>query len=545
MARWVDLFENNSNQDVTLELRYGTVANTSLTKVQRVHVGRNRGAKGGIIAQPDNANYPPFAHLVFNDSAPLKPHEIQTRQNNNRLHWAYRLEVPAGKAVALCHFTAQGQDEAKLASLLDQFRAQVYLEDLPDDLLSSILNFHVASHPAGLLTRSKDHDALVKTDGKTVYGRILPEPYRVQTLFGKVVLPAERVLGVLRLSRELDTVCVLLSDGQAVAGRLERQAIRLEPTTGGVQSYPLSHLLQWSSRISENLPARPDFQGPRVQLDSGDLLRIDEQSLSLALRTVDSMLQLEPAHLHRIQIQAGGRPTHRVTFTNGSTLAGMVLGPTFSAQLELGFDLEVPLAKVRQIQFTPQTEPNDLLTQLTLADGEKLYVQIEDEPLELTTSFGQARIHPESIQDLYSLTQQRAVLKIWNGSTFRGRLASAQLRVQIVPGPWMQLDLDRLSQLHRPHALPPREIVEQVARLVELLDEPSYEKRQEATEKLKQMGQAIRPLLRRHKADTPSLEVRNRIEDILEIHSSAPSSNSPAGQEEMEMMIRGNIRIGG
>ncbi len=547
LARWVDIFENTSNQNVTLELRYGTVVNTSLAKVQRVEVGpgRGRGAEGGIIAQPDTGNYPPFAHLVFNKGAALKPHAFETRQNNNRLDWTYRLEIPAGKSAALCHFAIQGDDTAKLTSRLERFRPWTYLEDLPAELVGSILNFRVASHPAAMLERSEDHDTLVKLDGKTVHGQILPEPYRIRTLFGKVVLPPDRVLGVVRLSRELETVLVLLDDGQAVAGTLDRETIRLEPTTGGEQSYPISHLLQWSSQISRGKPARPSFRGPRVQLDSGDLLRLDPQSLSLALRTVDSMLQLDPAHLHRVRIQAGGKPTHRVIFANGSTLSGMVLGPTFSARLDLGFDLEVPLAKVRQIQFTPQIEPNDLLTQLTLADGEELYVQLENEPLELTTSFGQARIHPESIQDLYSLTQQRAVLKIWNGSTFRGRLANAQLRVQIVPGPWLQLDLDRLSQLHRPHALPPREIVDQVARLVESLDAPSYEKRQEATDKLKQMGQAIRPLLQRHKKQTSSLEVRNRIEDILEIHSSAPSSNSPAGQEEMQMMIRGNILIGG
>lgn len=547
LARWVDLFENTTSAKVTLELRYGTVANTSLAKVQRIGVGPDREAKGGIVAQPDNGHYPSFAHLIFNARAELKPHAFETRQGNNRLYWTYRLEIPAGKTLALCHFTVQGDDPDKLKSRLEQFRPQPYLEDLPADLVSSIRNFGVALHPADLLQRSKDHDALVTFDGKTIYGRIVPEPYRLRTLFGQVEFPPDRVLGVLRLSRELQTVCVILNDGQAVAGTLEREALRLEPTTGGEQSYPISHLWQWSSQISRDRPARPPFQGPLVELDSGDLLRIEPGSLSLALRTVDTMLQLDPAHLHRIQIQAGGKPTHRVIFTNGSTLSGMVLGPTFSARLNLGFDLEVPLAKVRQIRFTPRTEPNELLTKLTLADGEKLYVEIEDKPLELTTNFGQARIHPESIQDLYSLTQQRAVLRIWNGSTFRGRLANTRLGVQIQPGPRLELDLDRISQLHRPHALPPRQIVDQVARLVESLDDPSFQKRQEATEKLKQLGQAILPLLKRHKMETASLEVRNRIEEILEIHgsASAPAGGDPRFSPEQQRMIRGNWQIGG
>lgn len=538
LARWVDLCENTTDRPMVAHLRYRTSMRSGIRSIQfRSLPGRED--KIAMVTTSHNSHHPAVMHLISGPGAACSPSNLKASASRSDLQWEYRYQIPPGRTIAFCHFVAQDDDASGLKAKMNYLIPRRYLRDLPTSLREAIVNLNVDRTPATMLLRDNRHDVVVPLEGKKVLGKLKIEQVVLDTVFGRIMLPSRRVLGMRRLSRELDFVQVVLSDGQALVGRLQATEIPFEPATGGVQSYPISRLAQWSFRLGDQKPAQPEFQGPLVLLDTGDRLRLDPESLSLRMRTAEAMLDLDPSVLHRLLLGAEAENAHEAVFSNGSNLKGLVLGPTFKARLDLGHDLAIPLTKVDRVLFTQVVRRNPLLTRITLDDGSDLFVRIDPEPLRLRTDFGEASIRPGSIQHMLSLTQQRVLVTIWNGSVFRGQIDNAKLAARIEPGPDLHLNLDRIVRLHRNTALPPDDIVRKVRHLVRRLDAPSYRKRQQATEELKQMGEGIAALLREHLAEAAQLEVRYRLQEILEAYAQESTSPSapPPSQQELPIQI--------
>jgi hypothetical protein len=543
LARWIEIVSNPTAGNKTVKLRLQTYIRTPLSG-QKFSSGASSWSPRdrGMMVTPRHGNYPRILHMLAGVETVTRPADVQI--SGNVIRWNYKLTLEAGQTVVICHFIAQHNSAADLEEMMKGFRPQTLVRDLSPALRDRIVNWRLESSPALRLLRDDKHDTVIRAaGGRRVFGKIIVDDFRLTTLHGELSIPAKDVLGMIRPDEEFDRVRLVLTDGQAAAGTLSTPEVTLEPVTGGRQTYPLARVAQWSFAISPDKPESPEFAGPYVTLDSGDRLRVDPESLSLTLRTPHGAVPLEADAMHLLELDGQEARPHQAIFANGSTLSGLLVEQRLRARLLLGPELDVPMARVVKIEYTRDTRSDELLSRVKLAGGDELFVRMDDEPIVLVTPYGDASIRPGNIQACQSLAQQSWAARIWNGSILRGTLENDRLSMRIVPGPRLRINPERIASISRTFALPPTDIVNRVKTLVRQLGDGSYERRREATEQLKQLGEGIVPLLRRHAREAADLEIRNRLREILETHSAsaqpaAHSTGYPRLQQRIQFLAQ-------
>jgi hypothetical protein len=104
---------------------------------------------------------------------------------------------------------------------------------------------------------------------------------------------------------------------------------------------------------------------------------------------------------------------------------------------------------------------------------------------------------------------------LWDGSRLHGDLSAQELSFQLLPGPVVKLPIDQVAEFSAPYAVPPESTIREVALLIEQLQSDSWKRRQDATEKLVNIGACVIPLLQ-PKLDDRDAEVRQRAQTIIQ-----------------------------
>jgi hypothetical protein len=172
---------------------------------------------------------------------------------------------------------------------------------------------------------------------------------------------------------------------------------------------------------------------------------------------------------------------------------------------------------VLAVRFAEEGKEGSALTRAILNNDDELFGRLEDKTFAVTTDFGTVNVKPDNILKMSFSAEDpgRVAIKMWDGSTIRGRIRQETLRFALQPGPVLNLHVALVGAIERSDALPPDEIVKRVEKYVAMLSAASYADREEAQEALIRMGRTIAPLLKKHIKDTDP-EVRQRITVILE-----------------------------
>lgn len=519
LARWLDIFENTSAGDVTVAVRVYTYTRAN---IQRVATSTGKSAFGPkdwalVTHSPSGNNPPALLHVVCGKHAKLRP-RVQLQQAYVNVY--YDLVVPRGKTAILCYFESQDFSFDGHVNALRRFSPQRYLRDLPAAVRKLIVNF--ADAAGGLpedisFERQESADTVILRSGDPIYGTIGNDAFAIDAVFGKLTVPAARVLGMSGESALDEKVRVVLTDGQVVCGRLSGQRLRLTLPAGGTLQIPFERISQWSYRISKSRPEDVPFAGPFITLRSGDHLALAGESVKLTFQTRHGTVDLDGAHLLSLELDNPGHSVHRAVFRNGSRLAGFVGPKTIGAQLRLGLPLEVPREMVRRLVFAAEEEETLHVARAALTNGDELLGELVEAELAMETEYGPIHVKPTTVKaiSLSQTHQGQGVLHLWDGSVLRGQMKQDEFTFQITPGPRLKLSLGHCVEIVRSHALPPQIIIDKVNRLVARLGAESYKDRQEATEALVKLGGGIVPLLRKH-LHSKDPEVRQRVEDIIE-----------------------------
>ena len=511
LARWLDIFENPTGQDITVQVSIYTNTNWPV-------VGKTDVAKGWAFiteAMGGGQNTPSLLHIVADKRSKMRP---QLQIQNNQIYVRWNLTVPANKSIVLCYFESQNHTTAANIKTIKNFRPSTVLKDLPASVRKMIVNFHAVGGVDGLeLERSDLYDMVTLKGGDPLFGTVANDAFRVETFVGPLDVPAKKVVGMALGGDTGDAARVLLADGQIICGRIPETKLSLKIADGGTLQVPFERIQQWAFRVSEDRPEEVPFGGAIAMLRSGDRVGFDPEKVSLTLRTRHGVVKLEGKDILSVSLDNAGNAVHRVTFLNGSRLGGFLEPEKISLPLKLGPKLDVGRNMITRMQFAQEDKPDATLTRAVLTNGDELYGRLLTDKIELRSELGSVHPSPAGVKTMtFSPTHLgRARMEMWNGSVYRGQLTKQELTFQIVPGPALKVYAGQFESLVRPQPLPPGELREKVEKLVARLSAESYKDRQAATEELKKMGAAIAPLLGKYaKSDDP--EVRHRIEEILE-----------------------------
>jgi hypothetical protein len=518
LARWLDIFENPSSQDVNVPVvicsyfNYGIAAWT--TSSGGTAFGSNDWA---LITQPAAVPHrtPSVLHVVCGPKSKYRPF---VSCKPGELYVRYNVTVPAGGTAVLCHFESQNQSVDALRRLMRAFRPHRYLRDLSPALRRLILNF-----PSPLafmnveLRRSESFDSVHLVNGDPIYGEVQNPSFRKQTAFGELTIPAEDVVGMACRPGE-SGVLTVLRDGQVVHGRVLTEGLTVKLPAGGTLTVPFARTRQWSYRISGQRPEDLPFKGPFVVLRTGDRLAFDGERLPLGFRTRHGTISLESAQLLAIELDNACNAVHRAVLLNGSHLGGVLEMERAVLHLRLGRRLEVPRHMICRFEFAPEEQPDATLTHVELSNGDELFGHISGTAIEVDTDYGSLKVDPTSVKVIgFSRTHLgRVSIRMWNGTALSGQLAQSGIRFRVDSGPEITLLPGYCVRITRRQAVAPREMAERIDELVALLGAESFVDRQRAVKELVEMARGILPLLREHLAKTRDPEVRQKLQDIIE-----------------------------
>ncbi|MGB2820509.1 MAG: LamG domain-containing protein [Phycisphaerae bacterium] len=387
------------------------------------------------------------------------------------------------------------------------------------------------------LTRPAGADRILTASGDVLLGDIANAQFSITTSFGKVTVPAGRVIGLAVAARsgaaraaQDAAPCMVLTDGQVLVGKLLDPAVKIRLASGSTLTVPPDKIREFAYRVSEGKPSAARPAGTMVSLADGGRLALAGAGPELQLLTAHGKVDLPAAGVRSIEATGKAERPHVVRWANGSVLSGTLLPEKLALKLRLGAQTTVGRDSVRRIDRAIEPVGPAGAATVELKNGDRLFGTVTDNKLTLGTSLGDTAIRPANLRAMAFDPAKPGELEVtmWDGAVLRGRLAEAAVTFAIVPGgPTVKVKTAEIVAIARSSADPPEEIVRKVLTLISRLGAESYKDRQAATKALLAMGPGIVPLLLRHRKD-PDPEIRQRIEGILEsLEGKAPGRAGP------------------
>ena len=514
LCRWLDIFENTSAQEQALQVHLHTNTNYTVAETRTSSGGTTFGPKDWafVTKTTSGGNSPTVLNIVCDPRSKIRP---SVQVHSNTVHLRYNITVPANRSVVLCHFLSQGNAQSQHDKTMRSFRSYRLVKDLPVGVQKAILNFTCARGIEGVeLDRSDSEDSVILKRGDPIFGRIQNTGFALQTLFGELKLKQEEVVGMAAGLGSDDQVRFVLTNGQVVRGQGPDMRLSVALGGGGHLDVPIADISQWSYRVSEAKPADQPFAAPQAVLRTGDILRFDPSRIQVSFRTRYGLAALRAEDLQSIVLDNPGNIVHRCTFVNGTRVGGFLEPARISLALTLGAGLEVDRDLLVQLRFSEDETRAPNLAQVIMNNEDELFGRFVDRSFRLATKYNAVDLAMDHVKSM-KLEDGQLAVEMWNGTIHRGVPAQAEMPFEIVPGTVLKLPANQIVSVVRPDPLPPDDIRKQVETLVARLGAESYKDRQEASEKLAQLGKGIVPLLQKL-AENPDVEVRHRIQEVLD-----------------------------
>ncbi len=454
-CRWVDLFENTTKQPVEAKAQYYSNMGGS---VQQVYGSSGKASVGkkdwGVVTASSGSSRPAVVHVFASRGSRVRP-TFRYTKNNDSVYMDMPLKIPPGKTVGLCIFHAQRRHDAEAREFLEEFKPRRELAKLPPELRRVLLNMGGATLILGdvNLPRHEKHDLAVLRNENELLGTILDERFDIETFYGRLDLPAGRVVGLHVPTPHDPHVQVVLADGQIVSGTLRSAPLAIRLTNGNEMSLPPKKLQAATFALSKARPDEIKITQATVVLRSGQQLAFDAGDLDGSFRTEYGAVALDTDDLAAIQLDTPDGGLHRVRFRNGSVLSGLLEAETLRLGLTLGPELAVRRHLVRQFVF-PAGEPDDeALSELVLRNEDRLLGHVRDSVLTVATRYGDITVKPEEIAELRIHEEAplgQVNIRLHNGTTVSGKAVGQTLRFAVAPGPELPVFLGHVVSLTCP-----------------------------------------------------------------------------------------------
>ncbi len=525
LCRWLEVLENISDQPVSVEVRVYSHMNYGIGAMKTTDADRDFGPKDwGFYTLPahNQGNTPGVAQILCGPGGKLRP---SVEINGTQINVRYRVSVPAKSTVAVCYFHSQGHQPARLEELLNgKLPYRKLMRDLPPKARKMILNFG-AGNPLTSLELDRDpwNDVIQLAGPDRLLGKVLNDSFELEMFFGRLTLPAERVVGMVRLpGGARRQVRVLTRDGQIFAGDL-LGPLRIEIPAAGAFSVDPWRFSQWSYRIDSDRPEDQPFRGPYLVLDSGSRLAFEPGGAQLRFRTRYGLVELDPGSLASILLRREDHGVHTAFLRDGGQLGGMLAESALEVTLRDSARIAtIPVHLIHQFELATDTEEIPRPLELELNNGDVLLGDLAPTQFQLTNAYGTIPVPSGMIYHLSAAGKGSQVeLRMWDGSSHQGILAPGGLSFRHPGGMNLEIPVEYVRSLQRSDESMPQEIRDLVAKCVAALASQDKAKRSEAVEQLVKLGRPIRKLLEAHMAvrtsNTDDIRMKqNVIPDILE-----------------------------
>jgi hypothetical protein len=460
----------------------------------------------------------------------------------------FELDVPPHRTVGLVHFVAVRPSQGEAINFLRSSKDADLLKGLAPELLRLLANFSLGERLVGDLEvlRGELFDVVELRGGDVYKGTLRQASYSLQTPYGPVELPADRVVAMVTLGQFRPTQLLVTADGEVFGGTLKGDSIKLELSSGQVTAVPLSGVRRFGyrKRAGEGDELKAPAGKPLVMLRSGDRVAVEMPAGPLAVATCYGVLRLDPRTVASVAFQSEEHSVHEVRLVDGSHFAGVVAQEKFDVKLAgagAGAGAggaggagsraaSFPASSVARLQFAPDVEdPGNSAPQLLLSNGDVLIGSLAGK-LVLETAFDAIEVEAEGLRSLKQgtggdesgagspgaggVSPSEVQLTLWDGTTLSGRVRGDAIDCTLKCGAAVKVPVAVVKQYTQPSPRPAPQVVERIKGVVEQLNAPDWKARDRAAAQLASIGPAAAAVLKDLRENQPP-EVRQRIDQIL------------------------------
>ncbi|MBN1418771.1 MAG: hypothetical protein JXP34_08335 [Planctomycetes bacterium] len=414
------------------------------------------------------------------------------------------ITVPARRPIMVVTFAIQAACGSE-DRVMREFDVKAAIEDLPWKLRRMIINLgRRAEIPALDIDREIGHDLLCLASGTILRGEVRAEGYAVRGPHGTVEIPAAEVIGIARPERG-DVVRVGCRDGQIFVGQLDPDPL-VFALQGDVLRVPVAKIRSLGIRdvpppaeaeagdekgddeAGENegegeAPALPP--GSWIALDGGDLWRFEGFAERPVAVTLYGDVEIDPERVVRIVFRGDQGPFHTLHLRGGSRIAGIVRPGPLRAKLSGGRTVTVPVGGIAWAGLPDDPEGDVVGPGVFIADlggEERIVGRLLSERLILETELGEMAVATERIRKLEVDREgipPNVEILLWDGSRLKGTLAAETVAMD-ADGFRLAVDLSRVETMGQPRPGIPDDARARLEGLVERLDAPEFDVREEA-----------------------------------------------------------------
>jgi hypothetical protein len=555
-VRYVDLFTNVGTQPLTtsIEYRHNFSNPYALTLDQLGQpVDRQWGASDqSLLVTVKNGTAKACLFILGGPSGPVRPKIL--RRTQYEIHIGYTITVAPNQTVGLAMAIAQvanPQPEgdplaAKKTTAL--FSYDRFLKSIRTEERATLANFSAQSQDWPTLVKPLDlatvlqmspssSDTLKLGAGTQLQGQTKGASLQLQTRHGLMTVPFEQIVAFTGEACPLfSQPHIFLRHGEVLVGKITQlEAQFLLPSESQIALKPAA-IDRWWRGQAASAPDASRVTTPVAILRDGTRVRTAEVGGPLTFQTGWGPLTVDPATIEWFSrpTSEGDGPT-RLALRDGTSISGLFTASTITLRspwLPTGSVEPPQLAALvtdsvmTQLSTTAKpAEPPALTTpHLVLGQDQRITGNWAEANLTFLVQ-GQEIIVPTTSIRRISLARDEQTeesslprlykIDLWSGGHLMGQWAQNQQRWKTNDQTWSVPTRD-LVIYQNPQAALTATLREQASTAIQQLGSDEWPVREKASQQLSEMGAAIYPLLRTARTTTEDLEVKNRLDQLLD-----------------------------
>ncbi len=521
-VRVIDIISNPTAKDVTAQLSLVSNSNYGMQSGQVIADPRKKSQNYAFVGLTGNNNRAMVE--LFNGLGTKNPLTIDYNQGNNQVRATMPLSVPAGKEVAIMHVHMPAASVDAGTEWIKKVKDAQLIKNVPAAIRRILLNFGSSTSWFGdtELLRGDVFDVVELRSGDQFRGTIKADSFKLQTFYGPIELPAQKVLGVLNVGAVRPRQLLVTADADVFGGVIQLEKLPLELSDGQTVEIPMGQISRIGFRKRPGEPDELTQTHPFIRMRSGERIAIKPPTKDIVLHTRYGILNLKPESVAAVVFQNEEHAGHEVHLTEGSRLIGLVDATTMEFALAGSEQvIKFPTSSAARLQLklegdegSPAPDPQSPTLRL---NNDELMVGALEGKLRLDTAFTTLSLDAGSIKSLERRPEAPQDLKVtlWDETSFQGMLDDQMLSCKLLSGPTVSVPVSLLQEYLQPLPKPSSGMTEKIKALVAELDADDWQRRQRAQEDLVSIGEAVIPVLKEIRATQPP-EAQERIDQVLE-----------------------------
>ncbi len=516
-CRWIEVLENPTatpiRTQVHVNFKLGATVQTNQSIVDEIKTHKPI----GMAIFDGNRG---IATLGAGRGAKVMP-AMTSQQNSDQIDLTWDVEVPGRRTIAIIHLQAVRPTAAEAQSFLEKVSEAQILHDLSAGILKGVVNFAAKVSTFGDLEflRGDLLDIVELRGGDQYKGAIQDKSFALQTPYGLVELPAEKVLAMFSVGDFHPTQLLVTRAGEAFGGVLRAPVLHLQLSSGQITLIPINTITRFGYRKGVAEPEEFRYDHPMLILRNGDRIAVEIPADSIPAATRYGNLLLKPEAVGALIFAGEEQPVHEVLMNDGSRIAALIGKEAMELRpLSIGAikPISFSTASVSRLQLSSAIdEPTDQTAMMSLSTGDRLVGSLGG-TMELETTFDTIAINGAEVRGIHHAGSAPGEVQItlWDDATLSGRLKGDIVDITLKSGPTLHVPAALIEQYSQPQPQPPASIREKIQGMVADLGSDDWKCADCAAASLGAMGAKITSALKSMRSHQDKA-VQDRIDKIV------------------------------